>query len=446
MSQNTIFARASGVGKSGVAVFRISGPASLMVAQKFLKSTDLIHRYASFAKIYHPISRDFIDDAILLYFQAPNSFTGEDVVEFHLHGSIAVGNIFTEAILSCSEVRMAEAGEFAKRAFLNGKMDLTSAEGLADLIDAETILQHKQASRQMNGELNKLYSSWRERLLKILALLEAYIDFPDEDIPTSIINEIAENTTYLKKHLSEHLNDNMRGERLRNGIYLSIFGAPNAGKSSLVNFLARRDVAIVSEIAGTTRDIVEVHLDIGGFPIILADTAGIRFSDDQIEKQGIDKAKKNTQNADIKILVIDITDKTPLDQEIFRMIDENTIILLNKIDLAVDRDYDIKLPPNAGLINISIKSEIGLDNLLTAIENIASKIAMPSETPAITRLRYRSNITKSLESLQSFEDSDDIILKAEDIRLAARYLSILTGKIDVEAIIGEIFANFCIGK
>ena len=444
LRKNTIFARASGVGKAGVAVFRLSGPSSLAISQSFINSRELQHRNATFAKIYHPVDNSFIDDGIILYFQAPNSFTGEDVVEFHLHGSLAVSNIFTEAILSFENIRMAEPGEFAKRAFLNGKMDLTSAEGLADLIDAETKFQHKQASRQMNGELERLYSSFRAMLLKILALLEAYIDFPDEDIPESVTQEMESNVIYLKERLIEHLDDNHRGERLKNGLYLSIFGAPNAGKSSLVNFLAQRNVSIVSEYAGTTRDVIEVHLDIGGFPIIIADTAGMREgASDFVEQEGIARAKKNVKNADIKILVVDASTEKSLDLRLLDMVDDNTIILLNKIDLGLNFEL-ARL--GAHVIKSSVKSSIGMDLLIEKITQLATKLAMPLETPAITRLRYRSNITKSIECLNNFEHSEDIILKAEDIRLAAKYLSILTGKIDVESIIGEIFSNFCIGK
>jgi tRNA modification GTPase len=442
LQNSTIFAKASGLGKAGVVVFRLSGPRAITTAEKFLKSTKLTHRYASFSKIYHPVTNEFIDDGIILYFKAPQSFTGEDIIEFQMHGSVAVVQIFTEAILGCDGIRMAEPGEFAKRAFLNGKMDLTSAEGLADLIDAETKFQHKQAARQMNGELERLYGSWRAILLKILALLEAYIDFPDEDIPESVTMEISENVTYLKQCLISHLDDNKRGERLRHGLYLSIFGAPNAGKSSLINFLSKRDISIVSDFAGTTRDIVEAHLDIGGFPIILADTAGIRQSLDAVEQEGIERAKRNALNADIKILVIDASDERPLAEEILKMVDDNTIILLNKIDIA----KNIPSCYGVSVIKTSIKSLVGMDILLAKIEELASKIAIPLETPSITRIRYRSNISKSLASIENFENSDDIILKAEDIRLAARYLSILTGKIDVETIIGEIFANFCIGK
>ena len=446
ISRDTIFAKASGGGKSGVAVYRISGRDALEFANKIV-SQPLKHRVAIFAQIHDNRTQEFIDEGLVIYFQAPHSFTGEDVVEFHLHGSLAVTKIFTELVLSQPNIRLAEPGEFAKRAFLNGKMDLTSAEGLADLIHAETKLQHKQAARQMQGELEKLYSGWREILLKIQALLEAYIDFPDEDIPESVLNNMQETISKLKTQLNDHLDDNNRGEKLKNGLSLSIFGPPNVGKSSLINLLAKKDIAIVSDIAGTTRDVIETYMDIGGFPILLADTAGIRDGGDIIEQEGIKRAQKKTLEADIKILVLDATSQTRIDQEILDMIDEETIIFFNKIDILHSKiNVNFESIRSNFKISGSVKSGDSILELICVIEHHAQKIAMPLEMPAITRIRHRVNIKKSLEHIKNAELVEDLVLKAEEIRMAARYLNILTGKIDVEMILGEIFSNFCIGK
>lgn len=450
----TIFAQSSKPGKAGVAVFRISGSKSLVALKHLIKNDNatFIPRVMYCKKLINPKNQELIDEAVVAYFQAPASFTGEDVVEIYTHGSIAIAAMLTETLLTIEGLRMAEPGEFTRRAFLNGKFDLTAAEGIADLIEAETVWQHRQAVKQVGGELETLYNGWRQTLLTIIGLLEAYIDFPDEDIPQEILNRVMTLSGELKYAIIKHLDDNRRGELLRTGIKLTILGAPNVGKSSLLNFLMQRDVAIVSNIEGTTRDIIEGHLDIGGYPIILQDTAGIRDSNDLIELEGIKRTIESARMADIKIVMLDAV-KLSNSPSLDNLIDDNTIILINKIDLLDDKCqidmYINKLKKN--YLKISIKDNIGMDSLLKEIENIARNIAGLTETPHITRQRQRAFIEKALEYLKKFNNENfngenDLVLATEDVRMAIRSLSNVTGKISVEEVLGEIFSNFCIGK
>lgn len=437
---DTIFAQSSAPGKSGVAVFRISGPLSLEAARQ-LTNLDNIEPRKIYLKTLTDHSGMKIDHAMIVYFKAPHSFTGEEVIELHTHGSIAIAKLLTHTILNTGLVRMAEPGEFAKRAFLNGKIDLTAAEGLADLIESETLMQHKQAIRQMSGELETIYSHFRADLLKIISLLEAFIDFPEEEIPLETLSSIENTILHLIDSITKHLNDNRRGERLRNGLMLTIVGAPNVGKSSLLNFLAQREVAIVSSIAGTTRDIIETHLDIGGYPIIVRDTAGLRSdSSDAIEQEGIKRAFESAKTADIKIIMFDIANIHKPDQKLLNLIDNNTIVLVNKVDLNNQITSDLTPIP------ISLKQKIGLDEIINALETKASMIARPAEIPGITRERHRHHLNQALSTLTQCNIHGDLVLATEDIRIAIRYLSTLTGKIEVEEILGEIFSKFCIGK
>ncbi|MDD9335085.1 MAG: tRNA uridine-5-carboxymethylaminomethyl(34) synthesis GTPase MnmE [Rickettsiaceae bacterium] len=470
----TIFAQSSKLGKAGVAVFRISGHKSLFALKHLLNNNiEFVPRIMYCKKLINPKNQELIDDAVVVYFQAPASFTGEDVVEIYTHGSIAIAAMLTETLLTIDGLRMAEPGEFTRRAFLNGKFDLTAAEGIADLIEAETVWQHRQAVKQVGGGLEELYNGWRQTLLTIIGFLEAYIDFPDEDIPQEILNRVMTLSGELKYAIIKHLNDNRRGELLRTGIKLTILGTPNVGKSSLLNFLMQRDVAIVSNIEGTTRDIIEGHLDIGGYPIILQDTAGIRASNDLIELEGIKRAIESAKMADIKIIMLDaikLSNSPSYFEEmadIIDLIDDNSIMLVNKIDLldkslghchpASVRDIDPRLrgndimedrllPLNKNYLKISIKEKIGLDILLKEIENIAHNIAGLTESPHITRQRQRTCIEKALEYLENFNIENDLVLATEDVRMAIRSLSNVTGKISVEEVLGEIFSNFCIGK
>ena len=444
---NSIFAQCTAPGKAGVAVFRLSGPESLMALEQLIaqKVDKLEPRKLYFRKIYNPKTNQLIDEAMVVFFIGSASFTGETSVEIHTHGSISVIKQMHQVLSSIDGMRLAQPGEFAKRSFLNGKMDLTAAEGLADLIDAETEFQHKQAIRQLGGGLEKIYDNWRQELLSLISLLEAYIDFPDEDIPDETVQQVADKITRLIFDVNNHLNDNNRGERLRGGLKLAIIGKPNVGKSSLLNFLMKREVAIVSDIAGTTRDVLEGHLDIGGYPIILQDTAGIHNNTkDIIEQKGIEKAKETFFNSDIKVIIYDATETDSQDLDFANLIDKNTIILFNKIDLVkpkIPSNLDLKKP-----LSISIKKNVGLEKLVHRIIEIAEDIAKPSETPQITRARHRAQLEQAITYLTNFTLEDDLVLVTEDIRMAIRSLSNITGKITVDEILGEIFSNFCIGK
>ncbi|AFC72912.1 tRNA modification GTPase TrmE [Rickettsia rhipicephali] len=443
----TIFAQSSAFGKAGVAVFRISGPKSLEVLQLLTGRKDFKSRLMYYQQITVPETKELIDNVMVVYFKSPGSFTGEDVVEIHTHGSKAISIMLTNALLNIAGIRLAEAGEFTKRAFLNNKFDLTAAEGIADLINAETIMQHKQAIRQANGKLEELYNNWRSQLLKIISLLEAYIDFPDEDIPDTVLNEVTNTHTILVNTISEYLNDNRKGELLRSGLKLAIIGPPNVGKSSLLNFLMQREIAIVSNIAGTTRDIIEGHLDIGGYPIILQDTAGIgEESSDIIEQEGIKRAINSAKTADIKIIMFDAEKlDSSINEDIINLIDENTITIINKIDL-IEASKIFSIENKYKCLRVSVKNNIALSSILKNIENIAENMAGFTETPYITNQRHRNYLQQALSHLTAFSLDNDLVLATEDIRMTARCIGAIMGVINVEEILGEIFKNFCIGK
>lgn len=450
---STIFARSSAPGKAGVSVFRISGHLSLNVMKSLTQESNYRPRHMYFKTLLHPESQEKIDEALICYFAAPDSFTGEDIVEIHCHGSIAIEKLLTSAVLSIEGVRYAEAGEFARRAFLNNKFDLTRAEAMVDIIDAETVMQHKQAMRQMSGELESLYVRWRKQLLKIMSLVEAYIDFPEEDIPETVISGSQQTITGLVDSINVHLNDNRRGERLRHGLTMALLGQPNVGKSSVMNLLSQREISIVSSIAGTTRDTLESHLDIGGYPIIMLDTAGIAEStDDIIEQEGIKRAKKAATNADIKLVVLDSSslDANSL-QAIIPLIDKNSLVICNKVDLLSDeiestKQYLANELQCHDIIMLSAKYNNGIETLLAAIENIAADKVGEQSSPALTRERHRIALNKAVEILSALDFNHDLELVAEDIRISAHHLQSLVGRIDVDEVLGEIFSSFCIGK
>jgi tRNA modification GTPase len=441
---HTIFAQSSKFGKAGVSVFRISGPNSMKVLRLLTKAQDFDFkpRYSYLRKIYIPYTDDIIDHAMVTFFAKPASFTGEDVVEIHTHGSIAISRLLSESVLKIDGIRLAEQGEFTKRAFLNNKFDLTSAEGISDLIDAQTYVQHKQAISQMNGNMWKLYDKWRLKLLKIMCLLEAYIDFPDEDIDPIILKDANNIMKEVQTEISIHLNDNHRGERIRSGLTLAILGRPNVGKSSLMNFLMQRDISIVSNIAGTTRDIVEGSLDICGYSILIKDTAGIRDEiDNTIEQEGIKRAKFAASESDIKIIIASYPEVKWIDCEY----DKNTIYVVNKIDLAEHPDAFLD-SLNENYYGISIRNEFGLQELIHAIAKIAENLSGTGDDVYITRTRHRAALNKALEYLSNVDFSKDLVLITEDIRMSARAIGSITGYITVDEILGEIFSNFCIGK
>lgn len=450
---DTIYALSSAAGKAGVSVVRVSGDRAWISLAKLVQLADLPSpRAALFKKLFHPQTGDTIDQALVIPFKGPASFTGEDVVEYHLHGSIAVVDAFLSALKTFEGHRLAEPGEFTRRAFENGKLDLTEAEAIGDLINAETEAQRLQALAQMDGALSNLYNRWRDELVKALAYVEAVIDFPDEDVPDSETAKAHPAIQKIERELADHLNDNNRGERLRNGIQVAIIGAPNAGKSSLINALAKRDVAIVSPLAGTTRDIIEVHLDLGGYPVIIADTAGLRpdqitedGSHGTIESEGIRRALKRAEDADIRVLVFDGTESTP-DKHTLNLINDNAIIVFNKSD-ADNYKANHSVLGDVKAIEISITTGQGLDQLLSALtDNIKSVFTVSRETPSLTRARHRAALEDCRARLQSAVVADLPELMAEDLRLAARALGRIVGRVDVEDLLDVIFRDFCIGK
>ena len=434
----TIFALASGAGKSGIAVFRISGPSATDALRAVCKKQLPEPRRATRVELIDPKTEEVLDDGLALYFPGPASFTGEDVVELHVHGGRAVIAGITEALAAIDDVRLAEAGEFTRRAFDHGKFDLTSAEGLADLINAETAAQRRQAQRQLQGDLGLIYDDWRERLLKAMALFEAEIDFSDEDLPLGLHEQAATQIADITAEISEHLDDKGHGQILRDGLYIAIIGPPNAGKSSLLNRLSRRDVAIVSEHAGTTRDVIEVHLELEGYPVILADTAGLREAQDDIESEGVRRAEERADQADLKLAVLDGATWPDKDKKTMDLIDDDTVTVINKSDLMGGVTSEHLL--------ISAETGDGFDTLLEVLKREVGERCHLSASPALTRTRHRSALEDSLLNLKRFPNSPETELKAEDLRLAARALGRITGRVDVEDVLDIIFKEFCIGK
>jgi len=440
-SESTIFAPASASGKAGVAVFRISGKDATSAITKLCRPNVLpAPRLASLRDILDPKTKETIDRALVLYFPAPHSFTGEDVVELHTHGGRAVTNAVIENLSKLPGFRLAEAGEFTRRAFENGKMDLTEAEAIADLVHAETDAQRKQALRQLDGALGRLYEQWRHSLARALAYMEAAIDFSDEELPLDMIEKQSADLKRLRDEIALHLNDNHRGERLREGFSIAILGPPNAGKSSLLNRLAHRDVAIVSPTAGTTRDVIEVHLDIGGYPVMLADTAGLREGDNEIESEGIRRARARAAQADFNLLIFDGAIWPQMDNATQSLIGDHTLAVVNKADL---------LPPqtrNDAFLFLSVKDDVGIDALLQRLTIEITQRLTDTGAPPLTRARHRTALEVCLEHLDRALLAKMADLRAEDVRLAMRALGRITGRVDVEDLLDIIFRDFCIGK
>jgi tRNA modification GTPase len=482
----TIFALSSGRGPAAIAVIRISGPRA-GAALKALSGKIPAPRQAALARIRDPRTEDIIDEALALWFPAPHSETGEDVAELQLHGGRAVIAAVLAALSRVEGLRPAEAGEFTRRAFENGKLDLTAVEGLADLVMAETQGQRRQAFRQMKGLLGNRAETWRQRLIQALALVEAAIDFSDEaDVPDNLLAPALAIARALETEIATALADGGRGERLREGMVVAIAGPPNAGKSTLLNLLAKREAAIVSPYAGTTRDVIEVHLDLAGWPVTLLDTAGIRETDDPVELEGVRRARERAAAADLVLWVVDAGEndqKRPESTKKARNGPPNWLIR-NKIDLLPKRNEhgatsrqrgehksdpkkDLKNIVNNELthknesissrndfaFNISAATGEGFDLLLAHLARHAEDFLGGAEQAVVTRERHRRALEEVLAALRRAQGGElggeDLLaqeLLAEELRIAARALGRLTGRVDVEDILDVIFRDFCIGK
>jgi len=441
MNEGTIFALASAPGRAGIAVVRVSGPAAGAVLAALGCNTPDPRR-ATRAK-FRDSTGALIDDGLILWFPAPQSFTGEDVAELHIHGGRAVIAHLSETLASLRGVRPAEPGEFTRRAFEHGKLDLTQAEALADLIDAETRAQQRQALRQMGGALKELYDDWRHRLVQALAHLEAVIDFPDEDLPPHVAARLWDEVADLRRDITSHLDDKHRGERTREGVHVAIVGPPNAGKSSLLNALVRRDAAIVSEIPGTTRDVIEVHLDLGGYAVTIADTAGLRDAGDAIENEGIRRAHKRASDADLKIALFDGARFPLRDASTEALRDARTLAVVNKADLIKNpKIFDA----HEALHFISVRTGFGIAEFLAALEDRVREQSDAGPGAPLTRERHRVALAECRDALDRAKAAPLSELAAEDLRLAARALGRLTGRVDVDEILDVVFRDFCIGK
>ncbi len=442
---DTIFARASGAGKAGIAVYRVSGAEALPIANKLIGKR-INSREPRLVSLKDPGDGAVIDRGLALLFDGPKSYTGEDVAEFHLHGSHAVEAALYDALARLG-ARPAEPGEFTLRALKNGKLDLAQAEALADLIDAETSQQRKQALGQLDGRLSALAESWRARILTVLAPLEADIDFPDEGgVPAAVAARAGPAIAALMGELRSYRAASARAQRIRAGVSIAVIGPPNAGKSSLVNALAGSDVAIVSASPGTTRDIVEARLDLGGVAASVADTAGLRIrTNDAVEAEGVRRARARAESADLRIAVLD-PQAEYISRETLALLKPGDFLLWSKADLAPAIPAGVA-PPGIAVRAVSAKTGAGFDSLFKAL---GAAIAGKGEagTAVLTRARHLRAVDDALSALARVQEKIETApeLAAEDARLAARALGSITGAVGVEDVLGEIFSSFCIGK
>ncbi len=443
--KRTIYALASAPGKAGVSVVRVSGPQARHSLEALSGRNHFERRKFYYEKLRDPVSRETIDRAVVLYFEAPHSYTGEDVAEYHIHGSMPVLESLLRALAAQPNHLMAGPGEFTRRAFENGRMDLTEAEAVADLIAAQTQLQKAQALRQIDGGLRQLYERWTHELKKMLAHMEADLEFPDEDDPQGVFEQSQQRIAGIAKEIEGHLQQGRRGERLREGIQIAVLGAPNAGKSSLVNTLAQREVAIVSDLAGTTRDVIEVHLDLEGYPVTLLDMAGLRELAEQsagheaLEREGIRRALRRAEEADIALLLFDGGLAEP-DPMTLAQMDDRALVVITKADEPVGIDYE------APALRVSAQSGKGLDELIRRITERCAGLAGRGDGLAPTRMRHREALMLALDDLRRSEAAALPELMAEDVRLAVRHIGQITGRVDVEDILDIVFRDFCIGK
>lgn len=447
MDNKTIYALSTVFGKSGVAVIRVSGAKAFEVISQMtdLDVSKIVSRKMYLTKFYNPVSRETLDNSLLVAFKSPASFTGENTVEINCHGSKAVIKSFLTALSVLPDFRLAEPGEFSRRSFYNGKMDLTEADGLADLIDAETSLQQKVALQQMGGNLFNLYNDWRSRLVSVLSYIEAYIDFPDENIPEDTVFKIENGVFKISEEIEKHIQDNKIEERLRDGFKVVIAGPTNAGKSSLINAIVKRNVAIVSDIAGTTRDVIETYVDIQGFPVIFSDTAGLRETTDEIEQIGVKLAKDKIAEADFCLFMFDASVDTPeIFSEYVNKIDVPYLFVANKMDkITEDKKADLI---KKGCALISAKESKNISVLTETIYKTFQDMYEKGTAQLITRQRYKEALGECLQNLSRFNLHKEIELAAEDIRLACRAIGKITGQVEVDEILDKIFSSFCIGK
>ena len=435
MSGETIFALASAPGRAAIAVWRISGPDTAQVLKVLTGREPPPPRRATLRDLTDSATGEALDRALVLWLPAPASFTGEDAAELHCHGGRAVAEAVAAALGRLPGLRPAEPGEFSRRAFLNGKLDLTEAEAIADLAAAETEAQRRQALAQAGGALSALYDGWRAELIRLRAHLEADIEFPDEDISENV-SDLFDEISVMRDEIAAHLADARRGERLRDGVTVAVVGAPNAGKSSLVNALARRDVAIVSPEAGTTRDAIEVHLDLGGYPVILVDTAGLRAATGAIEAEGIARARARAEAADL-VLALFPADTKP---------DAGTLSLLDERAVAVTSKADLGTSTHTSALSISAKTGAGIGALLQALTQRVAALLADRGAPPPTRARHRDALARCLAALDAAGAASLPELAAEELRRAADELGRITGRIDIEEMLDAVFRDFCIGK
>ena len=440
-----IYALSSGRGPSGIAIIRISGKDSLQVCKNLTQLKEIKSNEINFCKFYDPKTKNVIDpEALLLWFPGPNSYTGDDVAEFQVHGSNAVINALLRTLSEQNNCRLAEPGEFTKIAFQNDKIDLLKAESIGDLVHAETELQREQAVKFIEGNASNHYNDLREKLIKSLSYIEAKIDFAEDDLPEKVLKDVHKSIKDIHQDIKKILEDNKVGEKIRDGFRVSIIGEVNAGKSSLLNLLSKREVAIVSEEEGTTRDIIETFLNIDGYPIILADTAGIREAKNEVEKKGISLALGKSREADLNIIMIDNSSKV-INNKIKNLINKDSIVLLNKSDIKGNQDHKF----DTDTILISVKDNKNIDILIKKIKEKLNNKFTAYNNILITRERHRVKLNECLKEINNFMNKDqnkDIELAAEDLRMAARHLGSIVGKVDVEEILGSIFKDFCIGK
>ena len=440
-----IYALSSGRGPSGIAIVRISGKDTFQICKNLTGLKELKSNEVNYCKFYDPVKNNIIDpEALLLCFPSPNSYTGDDLAEFQVHGSNAVISALLKVLSEQNDCRLAEPGEFTKVAFQNDKIDLLKAESIGDLIHAETELQREQAVKFIQGNASNYYNDLREKLIKSLSYIEAKIDFAEDDLPENVLKEVHKSIKVIHQNIKKILEDNKIGEKIRDGFRVSIIGEVNAGKSSLLNLLSKREVAIVSEEEGTTRDVIETFLNIDGYPVILADTAGIREAKNEIEKKGISLALGKSKEADLNIIMIDNSSKI-INDKIIELINKDSIVLLNKSDIKQNQNHKF----DADTILVSVKDNINIDILIKKLKEKLSNKFTANNSILITRERHRAKLNECLKEIDNFMKKDqkkDIELAAEDLRMATRHLGSIVGKVDVEEILESIFNDFCIGK